>query len=425
MTKHVFVALGLVVTVVLLATLVVTVNCEEEWCSLQPTNKTKPLPTAPRTVTFEECAALGYPVTNSRPRKCRMPSGQLLIEKNVFVYNNPVLGATLLYPPGWKAVGRTDNLTRPARYNGEDGFFEISALPSGEHQTVEQVARALVNAEDLPYGSSPSIRAVSVDGKDARIIMASADQSEAPHKTHAVVVPLPAPVSRGAETYGYFLLRADARHIQKLMGTLDFQEPENNDKLFGTVTQTSNTPKGFTVRDFAGRAVIVRLPGKVTDKQNRPLTLESLEPGTLVSARGRIENDGFVAAHVVVMGRRPIVLSEPQEEVELGLTLRVVGKADVVADQVTYALRDADGELLAEGVAPVTGDGYGVFTIRTVYAAPPSSTGTLYVAGTASGGSLETIEVPVRFAPSVLRAHSSSSSLSPSSSSSSSAQVQP
>ena len=83
------------------------------------------------------------------------------------------------YPSNWQKVNEE-------RYEGEDGFFQISALSSDEN--LDTVCRNEAFHPLLPYGSSPQIRHHSIQNQPACLIFPSADQLAEMRNQAALIV---------------------------------------------------------------------------------------------------------------------------------------------------------------------------------------------------------------------------------------------
>jgi TolB protein len=117
------------------------------------------------------------------------------------------------YPANWQKVNED-------RYEGEDGFFQISALSSDEN--LETVCRNEALHPLLPYGSSPQISHHSTQNQPACLIFPSADQPAEMRNQAALIVQYPIPIEIEGNSYQYFILWADSQHIQRLSSTLSF-----------------------------------------------------------------------------------------------------------------------------------------------------------------------------------------------------------
>lgn len=117
------------------------------------------------------------------------------------------------YPSNWQNVN-------DERYEGEDGFFQLSALSTEEN--LETVCRNEVFHPLLPYGSSPQISHHSIQNQPACLIFPSADQPAEMRDQAALIVQYPIPIEIEGNSYPYFILWADSQHIQRLSLTLSF-----------------------------------------------------------------------------------------------------------------------------------------------------------------------------------------------------------
>jgi len=132
------------------------------------------------------------------------------------IYSNKTYKISLNYPAQWKLNPQYSN-----RYDGPGGFFQISAS-SGKDLSIDDIVKFDVNHLSKPYGSSPSIRKLKIQGVDARLIMPSTDQSKEMNNLAALIVTYPKPIIIKNTTYYYFVLWADKNHIQEISKTLKF-----------------------------------------------------------------------------------------------------------------------------------------------------------------------------------------------------------
>ncbi|MFC4558420.1 TolB family protein [Virgibacillus kekensis] len=119
----------------------------------------------------------------------------------------------LRYPANWQQV--TD-----VRFEGPDGFFQISAIASDE--PIEEVCQNEAFHPLQPYGSNPRITRTRTQGQEACFIFPSADQPAEMENQAALIVRYPRPVQINGETYNYFVLWADEAHIDEISPTIDF-----------------------------------------------------------------------------------------------------------------------------------------------------------------------------------------------------------
>lgn len=129
------------------------------------------------------------------------------------IYTNRAYNVRFDYPGHWQ---RVDEL----KYEGPDGFFQISAIATEE--TLNQVCHNEAYQQLLPYGSRPRILPTSVQNQQACFIFPSDDQPAEMRGQAALIVRYPTPVVIGETAYQYFILWADQNHIEELSMTLVF-----------------------------------------------------------------------------------------------------------------------------------------------------------------------------------------------------------
>ena len=132
-------------------------------------------------------------------------------------YTNYVYGVNLRYPPEWQPVGGLSF----DRYEGESGFFSISA--GGEDNvSIDTLTQSEAKNNKKPYGSEPYIQTLTIDGQDARLILPSLDQSPTMHGQAVLIVRYPTPKVVGSTTYKYLVFWADRANIQDIASSLTF-----------------------------------------------------------------------------------------------------------------------------------------------------------------------------------------------------------
>ena len=134
-------------------------------------------------------------------------------------YTNYAYGVNLRYPPEWQPVGGLSF----DRYEGESGFFSISAGGEG-NVSIDELAKSEANNSKKPYGSEPYIQTLAVDGQDARLILPSLDQSPSMHGQAVLIAKYPTPKMIGPATYKYLVFWADRANIQDIASSLTFVE---------------------------------------------------------------------------------------------------------------------------------------------------------------------------------------------------------
>ncbi|WP_396232316.1 TolB family protein [Fredinandcohnia sp. QZ13] len=129
------------------------------------------------------------------------------------VYTNEVYKVRFRYPSNWKQVDKE-------RYEGTNGFFQISAIGGGDD--IHEVCRGEAYHKLMPYGSSPRIYNTRINGYEACLVYPSADQPPEMNRQAAAIVRYPAPVKIEGSTYNYFILWADEVHLSSIARTIAF-----------------------------------------------------------------------------------------------------------------------------------------------------------------------------------------------------------
>lgn len=128
-------------------------------------------------------------------------------------YTNLVYKVTFQYPAHWQKVNNE-------KYEGTDGFFQISAISAG--QNMDEVCHGEAFHELMPYGSMPRIFKTKIQNQGACYIFPSPDQPVEMRGQAALIVRYPKPVQIEEMTYNYFILWADQKHINEISSTLIF-----------------------------------------------------------------------------------------------------------------------------------------------------------------------------------------------------------
>lgn len=128
-----------------------------------------------------------------------------------------VYGVNLEYPADWQPTPGYNY----DRYNGESGFFGLSAT-GDDKSTIETLTRNEVEHKLRPYGLSPKTEALTIAGEPAMLILPSIDQDPAMKHQAELIVKYPKPVTVGSQVYYYFVLWADTDHIRDMAKSLSF-----------------------------------------------------------------------------------------------------------------------------------------------------------------------------------------------------------
>ncbi|MFS0862646.1 TolB family protein [Fredinandcohnia sp. 179-A 10B2 NHS] len=124
------------------------------------------------------------------------------------IYTNQTYKVSFYYPAHWQRI-------EEERYEGFDGFFQISAISGGEN--IEEICRNEAFHKLMPYGTNPRIQRTFIQNQEACYIFPSADQPPEMNRQAALIVRYPVPVQIGGATYQYFVLWADESHIGELV----------------------------------------------------------------------------------------------------------------------------------------------------------------------------------------------------------------
>lgn len=125
-------------------------------------------------------------------------------------------GVAFRHPSGWTPAPGYDE-----RLEGEDGFVALGAI-DGCGRTVDEVAQEEAGQRLHPYGSQPTIEAMQVAGRDARLILPSDDQPADMGGQAAVIVPYPSPRPIDGVSYCYLVIWGDKGHVRQIAGTVRF-----------------------------------------------------------------------------------------------------------------------------------------------------------------------------------------------------------
>jgi TolB protein len=128
-------------------------------------------------------------------------------------FSNSVYHVHFQYPAQWKRVTDT-------RYEGPDGFFQLSAISSAE--TIDEVCRAEAFHQLLPYGSKPRITKTEIQNQEACMIHPSQDQPPEMRGQAALIVRYPTPIQIGDTIYHYFILWVNKEQLREISTTLSF-----------------------------------------------------------------------------------------------------------------------------------------------------------------------------------------------------------
>jgi TolB protein len=128
-------------------------------------------------------------------------------------YINHTFNVQFQYPAHWQRIN-------DERYEGPDGFFQISAISSEE--PIHTVCHNEAFHQLLPYGSNPRIIRSQIQSQEACFIYPSEDQPAEMQGQSALIVRYPQPIQIEETMYQYFIIWADQNHLNELSSTLTF-----------------------------------------------------------------------------------------------------------------------------------------------------------------------------------------------------------
>jgi TolB protein len=128
-------------------------------------------------------------------------------------FTNATYNIEFQYPANWSRVS-------DERYEGTDGFFQVSAIFSEE--SIHNVCQSEAFQQLLPYGTKPLIIQTNIQTQDACYIFPSEDQPPEMRGQAALIVRYPQPIQIGDTFYNYFILWADQNHLYEISSTLTF-----------------------------------------------------------------------------------------------------------------------------------------------------------------------------------------------------------
>lgn len=128
-------------------------------------------------------------------------------------YTNTTYKVSFQYPSNWRKVNEE-------RYEGADGFFQISAISAGEN--LDEVCHGEAFHPLMPYGSLPRIVKARIQNQEACYIFPSVDQPTEMLNQSALIARYPIPIKIEGETYNYFILWTDQLHMKEIASSLTF-----------------------------------------------------------------------------------------------------------------------------------------------------------------------------------------------------------
>ena len=124
-------------------------------------------------------------------------------------------GVAIVVPDGWERVEDDPG------WEGDDGFVKLDAVTSGAG-SAEDACTAMAEHGLEPYGSTPTIETLVIDGQEACLVLPSDDQAPELEDQAAIVARYPQAREISGETYAFVALYVDEPHVREIAGTLRF-----------------------------------------------------------------------------------------------------------------------------------------------------------------------------------------------------------
>lgn len=164
-------------------------------------------------------------------------------------YEDSVYQAGFDYPAAWRDVS-DDLMTRLA---GDDGFVQLTVVSSPAD--LDRVAADQAFHKLQPYGSSPVIEAFTLsDGRQARLVLPSADQPVSMDRQSLIVTPYAEPIYIGEHHFNYLLLAADGDHIRDIGASLTLPPATGNIGIDDFSVAAEDLPSGGKRLTFRWRS---------------------------------------------------------------------------------------------------------------------------------------------------------------------------
>ncbi len=189
-------------------------------------------------------------------------------DKTWQTYVDSTYQVTFRFPGDWKrdpvytdrpyfGVERRPNAVRK-------GFFQLLVM-GDENHTPEELCKGLAEHHLKPFGETPTIRQMDLQGQGACLVWPSKDQG-GPWDA-ALVVKYPEPVEIDGERYSFLFLDADKDYILAITRTLRFISPTHPGAPFLISIAPKNESKTGTGEWKAGAPVSVILTMKNTSQR--------------------------------------------------------------------------------------------------------------------------------------------------------------
>ena len=128
-------------------------------------------------------------------------------------YTNETYRIRLVYPYRWSKINNK-------RYEGIDGFFQVSAISSSG--TLEELCSNEAHHKLKPYGTQPAINRTLANGNESCMIIPSEDQPMEMRGQSALIAEYDKPIEIEGTSYEYLIIWTDKNHIVDISDTLEF-----------------------------------------------------------------------------------------------------------------------------------------------------------------------------------------------------------
>ena len=139
-------------------------------------------------------------------------------------YSNSYFKISLRYPADWEHQDGEPGYGE--RFGNQQGFFTITAM-GGPGLTLDQAAKSEAQHKLQPYGPTPLIEALEIQGQEARLIIPGGDESDNMRWQAGLIVRYPTPLWLNGNEYPYLVVYSDPAHIQMLAQTIQFEAISN------------------------------------------------------------------------------------------------------------------------------------------------------------------------------------------------------
>ncbi len=160
-------------------------------------------------------------------------------------YSNPAFKVQLRYPAGWipnplsSYDACDDGIAEAYRDPGgtEYGFFQVSAA-GAPLLNLDEVTQTSAGHKLRPFGATPQIVALTVDGRDARLILPD-EAAPPPEPLAELIVPYSSPIVLASpppgeppDSYNYLVLYVHKDFIRTIAGTVKLNEQPTRSEVF-------------------------------------------------------------------------------------------------------------------------------------------------------------------------------------------------